>query len=338
MSPRIATLAALALLAACATAPAAVSKEPFPGGGPPAASPPATSPASPPAARPASKPETAAAAPAPTSVGTPDAAEVSNPKAYAARFPRPDLCEQGARSSLGVSRDRGWEVLRACVDRGGFTLIRRLLDGTWDKELQSKSDAAAVITKVIAARGGDVYGDLNLLRQKRVPIFGLAPATTHPELYQGRLVMARARVDDVKTEKGKVTVRLSEFALSGQLKDVAGSERFVTKRRGSYESRSSRDSLMGSPRRKSQGSYESEKSEGWEKTQRTENTPQETGLQAVARLRTADPFFEPGRQFVVLARFDGVRDLPSESEEEEAEKMAVLSVILYVEPSPIIVE
>lgn len=312
MRPRNAFAAgALGLLTACATAPSAETKEPFPEAGAPRTAPAAAAPAA------------QAQAPA-------------DPTARAARIQRADLCEQAARSAQASSRERAWELLRACVDKGNFTPIRRLLDGGWDKDLQTRADAAQLIAKVVAARGGDVYGDLNMLRQKRVPIFGLAPAAGHPDLYHGRLVLLRARVDDVKTEKGRVSVRLAEFALSGQLKDVAGSDRFVTRKKAQSDSQWSRSAISGTARR--QWSGESEKTEGWEKTQRTENTPQETGLQALAKLQTADPFFEPGRQFVILGRFDGVREVPGEGEEGEAEKMPVLSVILYVEPSPVIVE
>jgi hypothetical protein len=312
----VATLAGLALLAACAAAPVREEKEPFPG----------TAPVARDAAGAGAH---AAAAPQPSP-------EPPSPSTQAAHIQRPDQCEQIARAAQASSRDRAWQLLRACVERGNFTLIRRLLDGGWDRDLQTRSDAAGLIARVVAARGGDVYGDLNLLRQKRVPIFGLAPAAGHPDLYQGRLVMLRARVDDVKAEKGKATVRLAEFALSGQLKDVAGSERYVTRRRAASGSQWSQSPISGSARRRWQG--ESEKSEGWEKVQRTENTPQETGLQALARLPALDPFFEPGRQFVVLARFDGVRQMPGEGEEGEADTMPVLSIILYVEPSPVIVE
>jgi hypothetical protein len=315
MTRPIAILATL--LASCATAAPSGQKEPFPVASEPLRAQPAAQAAP-------------AAAPALPAAAAPD------PRSTAARIQRADLCEQAARAAQASSRDRAWQLLQACVEKGNFTLIKRLLDGAWDKDLQVRSDAAQLIAKVIAARGGDVYGDLNMLRQKRVPIFGLAPAAGHPELYQGRLVLLRARVDDVKAEKGRATVRLAEFALSGQLKDVAGSERYVTRNRSQSSSQWSRSAISGSARRQYQG--ESEKTEGWERTQRTENTPQETGLQALAKLQAADPFFEPGRQFVVLGRFDGVREVPGEGEEGEAERVPVLSVILYVEPSPIIVE
>lgn len=324
-------LPGLALLAGCATASPQAAKEPFPGTPPARAT---AAPAPGPAAAPAafSAADTGAlTAPAPA------ASEVANPRAFAARYPRPDMCEGAARSVQGLSRDKAWEVLRACVDRGDFTLIKRLLDGGWDRELTSKPDAAQLIAKVVAQRGGDVYGDLNRLRQRRIPLFGLGPAVTHPDLYKGRLLLVRAQVERISQDKGKVSARLLEYALSGSLKDVPGSARWVRNHREGSAGRSSR-SASGSTSY-SRG-FASETTWGTERTQRTENTPTETGLEAIGKLQAVDPFFEPGRQFVILARFDGVREVPTETEEGEgeAERTAILSLIAYIEPSPVIVE
>jgi hypothetical protein len=317
---RLLPLAAAAALVACATASAPGGKEPFPVAAP--------------VAGPAARAEAPGAAQA-----APSSAELANPRAVAARNPRPESCEAAARAAQAISRDRAWDVLRACVERGNFTLIRRLLDGGWDPELQAKGDAASVIARVVAARGGDVYGDLNLLRQRRVPIFGLAPAAGHPELYQGRLLLVRARVDDVRTEKGKTTVRLSEFALGGQVKFVEDDTR--TARRSSSRGAASgefKTSRSGSGSGKAEFTRSGE-SYVTKESKRIENTPQETGIQALARLSAADPFFEPGRQFVVLARFDGVREVPGEEEDEkEVVKLPVLSIVTYVEPSANVVE
>jgi hypothetical protein len=247
-------------------------------------------------------------------MAAPSSAELSRPKAYANKFPRPENCEAAARATLPVSRDKAWEVLTGCVEKGTFTILRRVLDGTWDKELQAKPDSALVLAKIIAARGGDVTGDLNFLRQRKIPIFGIGAAAGTPNLYQGRLVMVRARVDEVKTDAGKTTVRLAEFAVAGSTKFVEGDKRAV------------RDSSWGSSR--------------WSvETKRGFNTPQETGLMVLGKLAKPDPFFEPGRQFVILGRFDGVREVPGDQEDDrEAEKMPVMSVVSYIEPASAIVE
>ena len=178
-----------------------------------------------------------------------------------------------------------------------------------------------------------------MLRQRKIPIFGIGPAAGTPSLYQGRLVLMRARVDELRTEGGKPTVRLAEFALSGQVNYVEGNTRYTTRGKSSATGRAEyATDRYGSGRGRGELNRSSESASGIE-TRRTDNTPQETGLVALGRLTKADPFFEPGRQFVVLGRFDGVRDVPGDEEEErEAQKMPVLSVVTYVEPAAAIVE
>lgn len=261
-----------------------------------------------------------------------------DPRSFAGQYKSPDRCEAAARSLQASSRDRAWAVLRACVEKGGFVLIRRLLDGAWDRDLQTRADAGMVLTRVVAARGGDVSGDLNMLRQRRVPIFSLGPAAGHPDIYRGRLVMARVRVDDVKTDRNRTTVRLAEIALGGQVKYVEGSSRWKssTTREGQGEAKWN-SSRYGSG--SASGNYNA-KSASYSTTESrlTENVATETGLEALGRLSAQDPFFEPGRQFVVLARFDGMREVPGEDVGEDAQKLPVLSVIGYAEPSAAIVE
>jgi hypothetical protein len=313
------------LVAGCATSAPPVQKEAFPGSHA-AASAPAAGPALVEAAPPAP-------APPPVSQG-----DLDDPQAYAARFRRPETCEQAARNALAISRDRAWGVLRACVRKGEFTLLQRLLDGTWDHELKTRTDAGLLITQVVAARGGDVIGDLNLLRKRRVPIFALGPASGHPELYRGRLLLVRARVEDVRTVKGKTTVRLAEMAMGGQVSYVEGDFRYRSSSRSRGEASGGyRTSRYGSGTGQVRYSGQSDYTSGYEK-KRVDNEVAETGVQAIARLGAPDPFFEPGRQFIVLGRFDGVRTVSDESEEEEAESLAMLSIIGYAEPSAHIVE
>ncbi len=142
-------------------------------------------------------------------------------------------------------------------------------------------------------------------------------------------------------------VRLAEFALSGQVSYVEGDTRRISRSRSSERERGSGKAEIETSRYgsgKAKGSYEREKSRSGESVdttekRRTDNVPQETGLEALARLARPDPFFEPGRQFVVLGRFDGVREVAGEGEDEEkVDRLPVLSVIAYVEPSAHIVE
>ena len=73
--------------------------------------------------------------------------------------------------------------------------------------------------------------------------------------------------------------------------------------------------------------------------ERFDNLSDETGREALGRMQTADPFFEPGKDFVVLARFDGLRVTSSgeEEDDEDAPKLPVLTIISYYAPHPLIV-
>src|SRR5512138_310714 len=165
-----------------------------------------------------SKPERAAAAAAVAGAAAPASSAAAaqedpgdvTPAAYAARFPSAVECEAAARRLLRSSPDRAWAVLRACVERGKFTALKRLLDGAWDKDLRERNDAALVLGRVVAARGGDILGDLAAFRQARIPIFGLEPAMNTPDLYKGRVLLFRARIEEVRPQPGKRSVvRLS---------------------------------------------------------------------------------------------------------------------------------
>jgi hypothetical protein len=60
----------------------------------------------------------------------------------------------------------------------------------------------------------------------------------------------------------------------------------------------------------------------------------ETGRLAVGRLAQADPFLEPEKDFLFLARFDGVN--PSRDPQQQA--VALLSIAGYYQPSALLVQ
>ena len=66
---------------------------------------------------------------------------------------------------------------------------------------------------------------------------------------------------------------------------------------------------------------------------RFENEKTATGRSALGRLAKADPFMEPGKEFVFLGRFDGLRPGP-----EGEEPTPLLTVVSYFAPSPLVVE
>jgi hypothetical protein len=71
---------------------------------------------------------------------------------------------------------------------------------------------------------------------------------------------------------------------------------------------------------------------------RYDNISDETGIEALGRLPGPDPFFAPGKEFIVLARFDGLRTTSSGAEDdEEASKLPVLTIVSYHVPHPLVV-
>lgn len=305
----LASLVAVAL-AACKTPPPP-QKQPFPGFE-------SATDVDAPAARPGAAAERA-----------PDATSVAaiDPVAYAKKTPRPEFCEEAARRLQKQSRDKAWEVLKACVNNGKFTLLTRLVDDAWAEDLRTRPDASKLIAKVIANRGGDVNGDLAELRRQRVPVFSMKTVMGHPDLYKGRLVMLRAQVRDIKVAgSSKATARLAEFALEGDLSYSADSAPYDVKRSSGSYSNSDGYSSSGSS-----VSYR----QSYRKT--VSNTPVETGLEVLAKMGSVDLFFEPGRQFVILGRFDGVREEESE-DLDTVKRVATVSVVTYFEPAASIVE
>ncbi|MGC4121341.1 MAG: hypothetical protein QM765_43545 [Myxococcales bacterium] len=222
-------------------------------------------------------------------------------------------CEADARTIAKTrGRDMGWAVLRECVNRG-FTSIKRITDGFWVDDLLTRKDAAVLLTKIIASRGGDTLNDLTLLNQKRISIFSLAVATEQPKTYMGRLVIARVKVEGSDEKNGPLMLTASETCIANVQSHVPG-----------------RTSLYYSDnygnRREVVEYYHT----------RNDNEISETGRNLLLRVQKTDPFLAPGREFVVLARFEGVRD--SGIVEGDEGKIAILSLVSYFQPSALIIE
>ncbi|MBS2028975.1 MAG: hypothetical protein JST54_13825 [Deltaproteobacteria bacterium] len=241
-------------------------------------------------------------------------------KAEAHRFDHAADCEIEARRLKSRNPDRGWQLLRACIDRGDFTELRALLDGPWDAELRSRTDAGELLTRLVAARGGDVDCDLGLLHQHQVPIFSLADAQEQPEVYAGRYVMMRARVSDLRKRDGAVTVELDEYSHSSDVVYAAvgpGTLHTTTTNHGYREWPASGTDRTVTKQR----DHVTER--------RTTTDDVETGRQALGRMNAADPFFEPNKDFVVLARFDSLRDRA----DDDGGPLAVVTVLHYFRPA-----
>jgi len=247
------------------------------------------------------------------------------PETFARRYPRPERCEAVSRRLLASSRDDAWTALKSCVEGTHFTLLKALLSDAWAEELRVRPDGAQVLARVIANRGGSIAGELELLHARKVPIFGLDAAVAQPDTYKGRYVLLRAQVADVRAEGEKATVWLVEQGLGS----IATERELSPSYRTDVATASASNNLATAS------------NERWSRSvtqKHYENISSETGREALGRLAQPDPFLEPGKDFVVLARFDGVRITSGGGEDEEdAQRLPVLTIVGYYPPHPLIV-
>lgn len=277
--------------------------------------------------------------PAPAPTPAPNVQHVAaNPKDIAAAFPRPADCEKAARQQAEVNPELGWAILKACVDRGNFTALHALARGdTWAKFLQTKPEAPLLLAMIVSARGGDIEGDLSILRRLRVPLFTLGAALAQPEVYRGRYVLMRAKTGETRFAAGKPTVMVAEVSLRAHTSEQeVGTAWHVTRKSSGRANVKATSSRYGSAAAK--GDYERESTSRYARTvQRHDNVQTETGRQAMLRLVQPDPFLESGREFVFLVRFDGMRRMASD-ESEESVGVGVVSLVKYLEPSALLIE
>jgi hypothetical protein len=259
-------------------------------------------------------------------------------KAFGARYATPSQCEAAARALQERSRDAAWAALRSCVERTHFTLLGALLSDAWSEDLRVRPDAARLIARVVALRGGSVAGELSLLHEHRVPIFSLADAIAQPDTYRGRYLLLRAQVADVRSEEDRPTVWLVEQSVGSVEREQTVSP--LTRRESTKVRSGSLGGDVGSFGRAHLGGQlvTQEREQTSLTVPRYDNLSDETGREALGRLQSADPFFAPGKDFVVLARFDGLRTTSGGGdEEEEAPRLPVLTIVSYHAPHPLIV-
>lgn len=276
--------------------------------------------------------------PAPTRLeAVPPAAPPFDARAFAAEQLTPSDCEGAARRLHDHDADRGWDALKACVERtrwprGEFTLLERLAAGFWDRELQSRPDAPLLVVRVVALRGGDVEGDIPLAQKSRVPLFTLAAAMRQPEVYKGRWVVLRGALSDLKQDGAKAAALVREMSLRATAHEVqvGAMTREERTSSGTFQGGGSASRLGAAS---GGGQFSSrERSERSLVKQRFDNERVATGRHAVGKLPQADPFLEPDKDFVLLGRFEGVTSGGEEG------PVAVLSIAAYFAPNELLVQ
>jgi len=269
-----------------------------------------------------------------------------NPAAFAKEQLSPSECEKAARELRQTQPNDAWAALVACAQRdrwprGEFTVLDRVTGGFWDDDLQRRPDAPWLIARMIAQRGGDVEGDILVAQKSRVPIFTLAAALRQPDVYKGRWVIVRGSLEDLKSNGSGTAAMLHETSLRNTVRDVdvggySYSSSSSANARGSGEgssnsSRNGNESYSGS----GSGSYTSSSSSTYSITKKKfENEKVETGRLVLGKMPEADPFLEPGKEFIFLARFDGLRP----SNETDNKPVAVMNISAYYKPNALLVQ
>jgi hypothetical protein len=257
-------------------------------------------------------------------------------RTFASQYSNPSACEQQARRFLPISREEAWLALKACVEGTYFTQLQALMSRAWDQEIRSRPEAASLLAKVVALRGGSVGGDLRLLNEQRLPIFSLAAAMAQPDTYKGRYILVRAQVGDVRTEGEKPTVWLVEQELGS----IATEQQVGLAAR--TDSSTTTAGNLGGETTLGAGNVAGSLSKGATTrstltTPRYDNMSNDTGREALGRLAKPDPFLSPGRDFVILARFDGMRATSGSLDGDEGASIPVLSIVSYFAPHPLVV-
>ncbi|NMO18707.1 hypothetical protein HPC49_24615 [Pyxidicoccus fallax] len=263
---------------------------------------------------------------------------LQDPKAFAARYPNPALCEAAARRLQGQSREEGWAGLKACIEYTPFTQLKALLGRAWAEDLRVRPEGASLIARVVAQRGGSVSGELQALQQQRIPIFSLSSAMDRPDTYKGRYVLLRAQVADQRTEGERPTVWLVEHSLSSVETNapVGYGERSDTL--SSYSGDLDGQTQFTGPGRIGGTVTNRQRTDRVATRRHFDNISDETGREALGRLPQADPFLETRRDYVILARFDGMRMMSGGADtEEEAPRIPVLTIVSYHPPHPLVV-
>jgi hypothetical protein len=260
-----------------------------------------------------------------------------DPRAFAASQPSPFDCETAARRLRDTAPEQAWAALVACIERqgwprGDFTYLERITGGFWDQDLTTRPDAPRVIARIIASRGGDVEGDIPLVQKSRIPLFTLAAALRQPDVYRGRWVLVRGALSEIRQEGGRPAAMVRETSLRAtarevQVGNISRWDRSSTASSQGEVSTTRYGSARGSSQYSSSG-----RSEHSTIKQKFDNERVETGRLALGKLAQADPFLEPEKDFLFLARFEGT------SPGRDQQPVALLSIAGYFQPNALLVQ
>lgn len=233
-------------------------------------------------------------------------------------------CEETARAVYRKDPERAWQVMRECVKRNDFGDLEILVEGMWAEEMAHDKDAALLFAHVIAVRGGDVSADLKLLRRRKMPVYSLQAALAEPEAYAGRMVLLRGLARRGHGHGSGRTFQLVETKVMAESEWVTapGTTRLSTRSGNQLADQNGVDVKRGVVERNSK--------DATEKVEVLHNVTVETGLELTGRVDSDEPSLEPATDYVLVVRFDGIKDVTTE--EGEADEEASATVVGYFEP------
>ena len=229
---------------------------------------------------------------------------VAEARKIAAAHDAAHSCEQTARDFARKNVERGWAVMHQCILRNDFSDLEILIDGGWAPHVAAADDAASLFAHVIAVRGGDVESDLRLLRRKKMPVYSLQAALAEPDSYRGRFVLVRGTARNGRAAEGGRTFRLVETRVMAESEWVSppNSARLSTRTSGTVADQPGIDI-------KGRGVVENNQRDDSTKVEILHNVSVETGRELQARVKSDEPSFEPAIDYVVVLRFEGVREV-----------------------------
>lgn len=188
-------------------------------------------------------------------------------------------CMSVAHDVYTGARKPGWSLLVACIARADFNDLEGLLDvdAPWAAELKQRRDAASLVVRVMARRGGNIDRDLRLCRRAGLRLYSLRAALADPEAMEGGLVVMRGSVAEIRKARAARAIEVEE-----------------TRPMNDDDYFASDDELARRRLRRT--------------TQALDEMSVETGLSLVARV-PMDAIFEPQIDYIMLLRFDGEREL-----------------------------
>jgi len=258
-------------------------------------------------------------------------------KVAAPEYIPPLDCERKARALRQQDREAAWAALKQCSARGHFTQLHAVV-AAWGDDLRDRPDAPALLTQVVAARGGNVKQDVRVMRDAKIPVFSLRDCVTQPKLYEGRYVMIRGTLEEVRTSGDAVAARLTEHALQaeewevpiGRIRRKVATTRYGGQVTGNL-------GVLGAG---NAGGHLDVNDDDYEMdvARRFDNVTVDTGRDAVVRINAPDPYLENGRELVILARFDGVRPSSASADDEEPDLVPVLTLVDYAVPDALVMD